>query len=91
MASKAASMQEKDESLIHSLKDALKKTETAEGELLLDLSRTPRIDSAELKMLEELGAKAQHKNIKVILRGVNVDIYKVLKLGKVAPRFTFAP
>ena len=32
---------------------------------------------------------ADAKTVKVVLRGVNVDVYKVLKLVKLTPRFSF--
>ena len=32
---------------------------------------------------------ADEKGVKVVLRGVNVDVYKVLKLVKLASRFSF--
>jgi anti-anti-sigma regulatory factor len=39
--------------------------------------------------MEKLAAKAREKAGKVVLRGVHVDVYKVLKLTKLAPRLTF--
>ncbi len=39
--------------------------------------------------MENLASTAGDKAAKVVLRGVNVDIYKVLKLVKLAPRFSF--
>lgn len=90
MASKAVSMQ-KNESVINVLNEALHAVESAEGELLLDFSSMRRIDSGALRMMEDLAAKAEQKKIKVVLRGVNVDIYKVLKLGRLTSRYTFAP
>ena len=36
-----------------------------------------------------LAGIADDKAVKVVLRGVNVDIYKVLKLMKLASRFSF--
>jgi anti-anti-sigma regulatory factor len=91
MASKAVSTQKKDESVTNVLNDALKAVESADSELMLDLSSAGRIDSGALRKMEELAGKAEQKNIKVVLRGINVDIYKVLKLGRLASRFTFAP
>lgn len=91
MVSKAVSMQKKDESVINVLNDALKTVESADGELMLDFSSADRIDSGVLRKMEELAGKAEQRNVKVVLRGINVDIYKVLKLGRLASRFTFAP
>jgi hypothetical protein len=33
---------------------------------------------------------AADKGVKVVLRGVKVDVYKVLKLVRLAPRMSFA-
>ena len=49
-----------------------------------------RLDSAALRALEELADKADAKAVKLVLRGVNVDVYKVLKLVKLASRLSFA-
>lgn len=58
-------------------------------EVTLDVSAVRRIDSRALRALEELACKAEEKKVKVILRGVNVDLYKTFKLIKLASRFTF--
>jgi len=36
-----------------------------------------------------LAARAQEKSVRLVLRGVKVNVYKVLKLVKLAPRFSF--
>ncbi len=41
--------------------------------------------------MEELLDLADDKTIKITLQGVNVDIYKVLKLVKLAPKLSFLP
>jgi len=38
---------------------------------------------------ETLAGKADGKAVKVVLGGVNVNVYKTLKLMKLAPRFGF--
>jgi len=43
-----------------------------------------------LQSLEALAGLADAKAARMELRGVNVEIYKVLKLVKLAPRFSFA-
>jgi hypothetical protein len=48
-----------------------------------------RVDASALRAMETLAGIAEGKAIKVGLRGVNVDIYKVLKLVKLASRFSF--
>ena len=39
--------------------------------------------------MEEFAGIADEKGVKVALRGVNVHVYKVLKLVKLASRFSF--
>ncbi len=75
--------------LAQSLHEAGEKVETSSGELVLDFSGVQRIDPSAIAALEELAALAEKKQMKLTLRGVNVDVYKVLKLVKLAPRFTF--
>jgi len=64
------------------LQDALGKLDNAKGELVLDFSSVRRIDSSEVRALENLAKAAEEKSVKVALSGVNVDVYKVLKLVK---------
>ena len=80
-----------DENMVHALQDACEKFDAADGELVLDFSSVRRIDALALKALEELAAAADDKFVKIALRGVNIDIYKVLKLVKFTPRFSFRP
>ena len=48
-----------------------------------------RIDPSALRAMEDFAGIADDKGVKVVLRGVNVDIYKVLKLVKLTSRFSF--
>ncbi len=75
--------------VVQALQEAGEKLDSAEGEVVLDFSSVRRIDSSMLTGLKEFAALAHDKNIKVALRGVNVDVYKVLKLVKLASRFSF--
>jgi anti-anti-sigma regulatory factor len=59
------------------------------SETVLDFSSVRRIDPSALRAMERLAGLADHKGLKVGLFGVNVEIYKVLKLAKLAPRFCF--
>jgi len=68
---------------------AAEKLDGAGGEAVLDFSSVLRIDSGALWAMEEFVRIADEKGIKVVLRGVNVDIYKVLKLVKLTRRFSF--
>ena len=68
--------------------EARTKLDSAQGEIALNFSGVRRIDPKGLEALEELAAAADAKSVKLVLRGVNVDVYKVLKLAKVAGSFT---
>lgn len=59
------------------------------GELVLDFSAVRRLNANSLRALEEFATKAESKSTKVVLRGVNVDLYKVLTLVKLTSRFAF--
>jgi anti-anti-sigma regulatory factor len=75
--------------MVSALREAGEKLEGTEGEAVLDFSSVRRIDSSVLRAMEELARIADEKSVKVALRGVNVDVYKVLKLVKLTRRFSF--
>jgi anti-anti-sigma regulatory factor len=75
--------------IAQSLEEAHEKLETTEGDVVLDFCSVGRMDAESLKAMERFAAAAEQKKVKVALRGVNVDAYKVLKLVKLAPRFSF--
>ena len=79
-----------EDGLVPALHDAAGKLDSAEGEVVLDFSSVRRIDSNAVRAMEELAQKADEKAIKIVLRGVNVDVYKVLKLVRLTPRLSFA-
>ena len=61
----------------------------AESDVVLDLSGVRRIDPTGLSAFEDLAAAADEKAVKIVLRGVNVNVYKVLKLARLTARFSF--
>jgi anti-anti-sigma regulatory factor len=75
--------------LVPVLQEAAGRLESAEGEVVLDFSSVRRIDANALQAMEEFAHKADEKAVKVVVRSVNVDVYKVLKLVKLASRFSF--
>jgi anti-anti-sigma regulatory factor len=75
--------------VIPALREAGEKMDGTEGEAVLDFSSVLRIDSGAVRAMEDLVRLADQKTVKVVLRGVNVDVYKVLKLVKLSRRFTF--
>jgi anti-anti-sigma regulatory factor len=77
------------ERVVHALQEAREKLDSAEGEIVLDFSSVRRVDANALRAMETLAGAADEKTVRVVLRGVNVDVYKVLKLMKLARRFAF--
>ena len=77
------------EDVAQSLRGAVGKLDGAK-DTVLDLSRVGRLDAAGLRALEELAGAAAAGSAKVVLRGVRVDVYRVLKLARLAARFDFA-
>jgi anti-anti-sigma regulatory factor len=73
---------------VGALQEALKKLNGAGGELVLDFSSVHRIDPSALRVLENLASTVDGK-AKIALQGVNIDVYRVLKLMKLAARFSF--
>jgi anti-anti-sigma regulatory factor len=79
-----------DQRVVPALQEAGEKLDGTQGETVLDFSSVRRIDSSALRALEEFARLADEKAVKVVVRGVNVDVYKVLKLMKLTRRFSFA-
>jgi anti-anti-sigma regulatory factor len=78
-----------EESVVHALQEAGEKLDSVEGEVALDFSSVRRVDPSALRAMEEFAGLADEKAVKVVLRGVNVSVYKVLKLVKLTSRFSF--
>ena len=77
------------ERVVQALQEAGASLDGADGEVVLDFSSVRRIDTSVLSEMGKLADVADAKAVRVVLRGVNIDIYKVLKLVKLAPRFSF--
>jgi len=60
----------------------------AEDDVVLDFSFVKRLDTKGVRVLEELAGLAEDQSVKLVLRAVNMDVYRVLKLLKLAERFT---
>jgi anti-anti-sigma regulatory factor len=75
--------------LVRALEEAGEKLRIAEGQVVLDFETVRRIDSSALQAMESIAGLADQRAIKVVLHGVNVDVYKVLKLVRLASRFSF--
>lgn len=89
MAMLAVWLKIEEDHVVQALQEARAKLEGADGEIILDFSSVRRIDPAALRAMEELAGIAKEKTVKLVLRGVNIDVYKVLKLMKLASRFSF--
>ncbi len=76
--------------LVPALEDAAKRMKGDDGELVLNFESVRRIDSSGLRAMEEFARVADEKGVKVALQGVGVDLHKVLKLVKLASRFSSA-
>jgi anti-anti-sigma regulatory factor len=72
-----------------SLQEACSNLNSEQGELRLDFNGVSRIGPGDLRAMQGLASLAEDKAVKVGLVGVNVGIYKVLKLAKLASRFCF--
>jgi anti-anti-sigma factor len=73
-----------------SLREVGEKLDGTEGEIVLDFTSVRRMDSSALRAIEDLSRQADKKRVKITLRGVNIGIYKVLKLMKLTGLFSFA-
>jgi anti-anti-sigma regulatory factor len=70
------------------LQEAAGKLDAAGGQLVLDFSSVRRVSAGAIREMEKLASRADEKAVKIGLRGVNIDIYRVLKLTKLGPRFS---
>ena len=71
------------------IREGIEKVSRGESDVMVDFSAVPRIDGNAAGALEELAALADGRSVKVVLRAVNSDIYRVLKLLNLTTRFTF--
>ena len=78
-----------EERMVATLQEVAHGLDGSAGETVLDFSSVRRIDPSTLQALQDLVRVAEDKGVEVVLRGVNVDVYKVLKLVKLTQRFSF--
>jgi anti-anti-sigma regulatory factor len=78
-----------EERVVQALQEAGDKLDGADDEVVVDFSSVRRVDPSALRAMEEFAGKADRKGVKAVLRGVNVDVYKVLTLVKLVRRFGF--
>jgi anti-anti-sigma regulatory factor len=77
------------EQVLQSLEQVREKLDGADQEVVLDFSPVRRIDPSAIRALEKLAGNADAKEVRIILRGVSVGVYKVLKLARLTSRFAF--
>ena len=90
MATIVVGLQIDETRLAASLQEVAEKLEMTSQEIILDFSSVQRLDFAALCALKELAKRANEKSVNVTLRAVDVDVYKTLKLVKLASQFSFA-
>jgi anti-anti-sigma regulatory factor len=75
--------------VVASLQEAGEHLDDNDSEVVLDFSSVHRIDSNALRAIEDYVRLAEQKSVKVVLRRVSVDVYKVLKLVRLTSRISF--
>lgn len=78
-----------EERIVPLLKETTVRLDWRQGQAVLDFSAVHRINSDALKALEDLAQVAEGKAVKIVLRGVTVDVYKVLKLIRMTHKVSF--
>ena len=73
-----------------SLRQAAQRVDGNAAEVIVDFSSVRRIDRDGLRAMEKIAEAGDEKGVRVLLCGVNVELYRVLKLTKLASRFSFA-
>jgi anti-anti-sigma regulatory factor len=89
MATNAVWVKVDGERVVKAFEEAREKLANAHDEVVVDFSSVHRIDSSALRAMEDIAEAGDGQGTKVVLRGVNINIYKVLKLMKLTPRFAF--
>jgi anti-anti-sigma regulatory factor len=69
-------------------REVAEKLSSAE-ELVLDFSSVARIDPNALRAMEDLARLAGERSVRIVCAGVNLGVYKALKLAKIEQRFSF--
>ena len=90
MAMTAVWLKIDEDRVVQAFRDAGGKLGSVKDEVVLDFSSVLRIDPCALKVMEEFVDIADAKGVKIVLRGVNIGIYKVLKMVKLGSRFEFS-
>ena len=79
-----------EERVVQTLQETMEKLDSVEDEVVLDFTSVRLIGPSALRVMEDFASMADGKGVRVVLCGVNIGIYKVLKLVNLASRFFFA-
>ncbi len=78
------------ERVAHTLRQEAAEQVTGERrEVILDFSAVKQVDVDTIYAMEELAALARERSVSLVLQGVSLEIYKVLKLMKLPDQFVF--
>ena len=88
MAISIVSIKVNGEALVAALQQAGEKLEGMEGDMILDFSSVRRVDPAALSAISDFVDSAEERSVNIVLRSVNVDVYRVLKLARLTQRFS---
>ncbi len=69
--------------------EAAEKLKNSQGDVVLDFAAVKRLDPEAVRALNDLASLAEARGVKIVLCALAPQIYKVLKLLKLAPRFAF--
>jgi len=73
--------------LVLALEQAAKQLDDGASDITVDFTSVRRMDASHVRRMEDLAHS--EKGVKIVLRGVNVDVYKALKLLKLTNHFLF--
>lgn len=90
MATVAMLLKIEEDRVAETLTQAQEKLASADGELVLDFANVRRLDPSAIRALETLAERGDAQGIPIALRGLNVEVYKVLKLVRLASRLSFS-
>jgi anti-anti-sigma regulatory factor len=89
VATMAMRFQVEQERITSIVQEAAQKLEKTDVDLVLDFSSVSRLDTSSVEALEELAQLAENRGAEIVLREVNIDVYKVLKLIGLTTKFEF--
>jgi anti-anti-sigma regulatory factor len=71
------------------LKAAMERLDGGRDDVMLDLSEVTLLEPEALQAFEQLAEKAREKSAQILVHGVNIRVYKVLKTVRLADQFSF--